>query len=309
MNRHIHKLCGKQPDTHNWFLTPKDIVDKMIANYGYALKGKSVHCLADDYQTSHFYLTLKEKFKQLGLAKLYATKYVENGKGIQACYDGVDEVVKTLNDDGSMFNEYSKATTAECDVIFTNPPFKGIHSMCREILCDKQYVLIIPYVCIPVQIVAAIADGKLFIEPDTIVLKNYDNTKIARCDIISSFKPANYKALQPKTFIGKYDATKHLQFKNVKEPYDILPNIVNCDRMKDFPADYDGIVAVPQPTIIYVANLPQQFEILGMYGPNNYGNTYLNDGKFLCVSKTSYHLTNGKMPFIRLLVKYTGDNK
>lgn len=43
--------------------------------------------------------------------------------------------------------------------------------------------------------VAGIADGKLFIEPETIALQNRDNTKIARCDIISSFKPANYKAL------------------------------------------------------------------------------------------------------------------
>ena len=149
MVRHIHKLCGNRPDTDNWFPTPKDIVDKMVANYGYALNGKSVHCLADDYQTSYFYLILKTKFKELGLAKLYATKYVENGKGIQACYDGVDEVVKTLDDDGSLFNECSKATTAECDVIFTNPPFKGLHKMCREVLHDKQYVIITPYVCLP----------------------------------------------------------------------------------------------------------------------------------------------------------------
>ena len=93
--------------------------------------------------------------------------------------------------------------------------------------------------------IASIADGKLFIEPETIGLQNHDNTKSARCGIVSSFKPANCKTLQSKTFTGKYDATKHLQFKNVKEPYDILPNLVNCDKMKDFPTDYDGIVAVP----------------------------------------------------------------
>lgn len=94
MSRHIHKLSGRKPDNHNWFPTPQDIVDRMIANYGYALKGKSIHCFADDYQTSKFYLTLKTKFNELGLTKLYATKYVENGKGIQAYYDGANEIVK-----------------------------------------------------------------------------------------------------------------------------------------------------------------------------------------------------------------------
>lgn len=46
-----------------------------------------------------------------------------------------------------------------------------------------------------------------------------------------------------------------------------------------------------------------------MYGKKSYSNTYLNNGKFFYVSVRNYHLTNGKMPFIRLLVKYTGDNK
>ena len=307
MSRHIHKLNGKQPDTHNQFPTPKDIVDKMIASYGYALKGKSIHCLADDYQTSWFYKCFKAKFDELGLTKLYATKYVENSKGIQACFDGVNEVVKELDDDGSMFNECSKATTAQCDVIFTNPPFKGIHKMCREILCDKQYVLIIPYACIPAQIVVAIADGKLFIEPHTVNIWNHDNTKGARCNIISSFKPVDIQQLASMTFTGKYDKSKHLHFKNIKEPYDILLDIVNCDKMKDFPTDYDGIVAVPQSAIFYVANLPQQFQIVGMYEKKSHGNTYLNDGKFFYVSIRDYVLENGKMPFIRLLVKYTGD--
>ena len=74
---------------------------------------------------------------------------------------------------------------------------------------------------------------------------NYNHTKQARCDIISSFKSLNYKTLEPRIFTALYDPEKHLQFKNIKEPYDILPNIVNCDRMKDFPVDYDGAVAVP----------------------------------------------------------------
>ena len=39
-------------------------------------------------------------------------------------YDGVQETITELEDDGSLYGPSSLKTTKECDVVFTNPPFK-----------------------------------------------------------------------------------------------------------------------------------------------------------------------------------------
>ena len=67
-------------DSTNQFPTPKDVVEGMVDNYGHGLKGKKIHCFADSTD-SWFYKILKDKFHELGLKKLTATEWIENGKG------------------------------------------------------------------------------------------------------------------------------------------------------------------------------------------------------------------------------------
>lgn len=99
-------------DSTNRFPTPKDVVEGLLQRYGHGLKGKKIHCFADDYRVSWFYKILKERFTELGLAKLTATGYVENGKGVQAIYNGVNETAVELDDDdGSMYGNSSMKAT------------------------------------------------------------------------------------------------------------------------------------------------------------------------------------------------------
>lgn len=75
---------------------------------------------------------------------LVATEWVDGGRGRQVRFDGVREDALELADDGSLFGECSRATTAECDVVFTNPPFQGFSAV-LDAVGKKDFVLVAPH--------------------------------------------------------------------------------------------------------------------------------------------------------------------
>lgn len=86
-------------------------------------------------------------------------------------YDGRNETYAELDDDGSLFGECSKKTTAECDVVFTNPPFKKYSAMMKDVVGGKDFVLLAPHILpyrmndVENQIIYRVARGEVFIEP------------------------------------------------------------------------------------------------------------------------------------------------
>lgn len=107
-----------------------------------------------------------------------ATEWVENGRGRQVAYDGQAETFTELGDDGSLFGESSKATTSECDVVFTNPPFKKYSAMLKDVIGKKDFVLLAPHILpyrindVENQLIYRIAKGEVFIEPKEIAIWN-----------------------------------------------------------------------------------------------------------------------------------------
>lgn len=43
----------------------------------------------------------KQRFAKLGLKSVLATKFVKGGRGIKTFFDGINEVISQLEDDGS----------------------------------------------------------------------------------------------------------------------------------------------------------------------------------------------------------------
>lgn len=162
-----------------------------------------------------------------------------------------------LDDDGSLFGECSRKTTAECDVVFTNPPFKKYSAMLKDVVGRKDFVLLAPHI-LPYrmndaenQIIYRIAKGEVFIEPKEIAIWNEDRTHNAKCVIVSTIKPEGAQKADIE-LSAKYDPAKHKMFIDAEtgEPTDV----VNCDRFKDFPVDWPGLVAIPATTLPKIAN-------------------------------------------------------
>lgn len=109
--KRLNKTRTCRDDSTNRFFTPEDVARGIIDRYAYGLKGKRIHCFADSTD-SWFYKVLKERFADIGLKLLVATEWVEGGRGRQAVYDGQAETLAELEDDGSLFGECSRRTTA-----------------------------------------------------------------------------------------------------------------------------------------------------------------------------------------------------
>lgn len=164
---------------------------------------------------------------------------------------------RELDDDGSLFGECSRKTTAECDVVFTNPPFKKYSAMMKDVVGKKDFVLLAPHILpyrindVENQIIYRIAKGEVFIEPKEISIWNEDRTRQAACVVISTIKPEGVEKVGIE-LSAKYDPAKHKMFIDAEtgEP----TGVVNCDRFKDFPVDWPGLVAIPVTTLIKIAN-------------------------------------------------------
>ena len=205
-----------------------------------------------------------------------ATEWVENGKGRQAAYDGQEETFKELEDDGSLFGECSKKTTAECDVVFTNPPFKKYSAMLKDVIGKKDFVLLAPHILpyrindVENQLIYRIAKGEVFIEPGEIAIWNEDHTRQAACVVVSTIKPEGVQKVDIE-LSAKYDQAKHKMFIDAEtgEP----TGVVNCDRFKDFPVDWPGLVAIPVTTLMKIANQKTRvIDARGMDGYSKYAN-------------------------------------
>ena len=84
-NANLHKAKAAKKDE---FYTKFDDIEKELAHYPGQFRGKTVYCNCDDWRESNFYRYFRDNFAGLGLKKLIATGYKEDGHGVYAIYDG-----------------------------------------------------------------------------------------------------------------------------------------------------------------------------------------------------------------------------
>lgn len=83
---------------------------------------------------------------------------------------------------------------------------------------------------------------------------------------MSTIKPEGVQKVDIE-LSAKYDPAKHKMFIDAEtgEP----TGVVNCDRFKDFPVDWPGLVAIPVTTLIKIAN--QKTRVIDVYGYKSRG--------------------------------------
>lgn len=87
---------------------------------------------------------------------------------------------------------------------------------------------------------------------------------------MSTIKPEGVQKVDIE-LSAKYDPAKHKMFIDAETGEQT--GIVNCDRFKDFPVDWPGLVAIPVTTLIKIANQKVRvIDVNGICGYSKYAN-------------------------------------
>ena len=124
------------------FYTLLSDIEKEMQYYKTHFNNKIIYCPFDDYEKSNVVKYFKDNFKFLGLKKLISTHiHLDGSKSELYEYDGVEEKIILLNDNGDFRSDECTKIKEQSDIIVSNPPF----SLFREIidwLNDKDFILL-----------------------------------------------------------------------------------------------------------------------------------------------------------------------
>lgn len=84
-NSNLHNAKSAKNDE---FYTQLSDIEKEMKYYRSFFKGKVVYCNCDDARQSNFFKYFANNFEFLGLKKLIATGYKEDGNGVALIYEG-----------------------------------------------------------------------------------------------------------------------------------------------------------------------------------------------------------------------------
>lgn len=147
-NKLFHKANKQKNDE---FYTQLIDIERELRHYESHFNGKVVYCNCDDPLTSNFFRYFVSNFKELGLKKVIASCYKENGRGFFFEYTGlelVDEDPKTanvvyFNGDGDFRSQESIDLLEQSDIIVTNPPFSLFREYVAQLVkYDKPFLII-----------------------------------------------------------------------------------------------------------------------------------------------------------------------
>lgn len=264
-NSNLHQAKKNKNDE---FYTQLTDIEKELIHYVDFFEGKTVYCNCDDARESNFFKYFSNRFEELGLKKLIATGYKENGHGVVLIYEGdkngnriVDDEeiqVTELQDDGDFRSDECIEFLKEADVVVTNPPFSLFREYVKQLMeYNKKFLIIgnqnaitfkeiFPYIKND-ELWLGMSMVKEFVQPDKTV-KKFGNvcwfTNIEN-------KRRNTPLDLYKTYTGH---------ENEYPKYDNYDSI-NVDKTSDIPMDYDGVMGVP---ITFLDKYcPNQFEIIG----------------------------------------------
>ena len=250
------------------FYTQLSDIENEVKHYRDQFRDKVIYLNCDDAEWSNFFVYFKMNFHHLGIKKLIATHYLEEGtcykwiidRDVDVNGDGVvnekDLQRTALSQNGDFRSEESVEILKECDIVVSNPPFTLFREYIAQLVeHDKKFLVIGNFNAVTFkEIFPLIKDNKLwigvsprsmdFIQPDKSVKKvnacwftNMKHNK--RSELVILYK--------------KYTEDDYPKYDNY--------NIINLNKVKDIPIDYDGVMGVPI-TFLEKHN-PNQFEILG----------------------------------------------
>lgn len=301
-NNNLHSAKNAKNDE---FYTQLEDIEREMVNYVPFFEGKVVYCNCDDYRLSNFTKCFKDNFEYLKLKKVICTNY-DNGNGAWKYeYDGENETVIQLQENGGFETEECIAFLKEADVVVTNPPFSLFRDYVKQLMdYNKKFLIlgnnnaitykeIFPYIKNnQVWLGRTLFTGKM---PYFKVSENYtlENDRYERrsdglykqvngiCWFTNIPNDGNREILD---LFKKYNPEEYPKYDN----YDAI----ECGRMIYLPMDYDGVIGVPITSLKYLysdgkihANIDgvdTKFDILGIdrYIENNphYGKRFTING-------------------------------
>ena len=102
----------------------------------------------------------------------------------------------------------------------------------------------------------------MLVEPKEFGVWSQGGDRLAKCLVISTIRPEPDIGKVDIELRAKYDPAVHKMF--VDADTGKPTGIVNCDRLKDFPVDWPGLVAVPVTALRQIAN--QRVHVNDVYG-------------------------------------------
>lgn len=267
-------LNGAKRAKNDEFYTRLEDVEAELVHYENHFRDKTVYLNCDD-QDSAFWQYFSERFDDLGLRRLVATKYPE---GLQFCQDrGEGLQVIQLTGDGDFRSDECVELLKQADIVVTNPPFSLFREyMAQLVEHDKKFLVISNLNAITYkEIFPLIRDGKAWIGathfntgmyfgvPDSFVYsssykfaREMDGHRVARVPGTMWFTNLNHKKRHEGLDLVRYYEGNEAAYPRY-DNYDA----VEVSKVKDIPSDYEGVMGVPI-TFLDKHNLGQ-FEIVG----------------------------------------------
>lgn len=292
-----NNLTNAKKAKNDEFYTQYVDIEKELQYYNF--EDKIVYCNCDNPQYSNFYKYFKDKFYIHKIKHLYCTGYNKDGNGYYAEYNGTEEIIKPLNDNGDFRNEECINILKIADVIITNPPFSLFREYVAQLMeYGKKFLIIGNQNAITYkEIFPYIKNNELWLG---LSMNGSNRWFQAPDDYEVKENAAGYKVIDGKKYYFVNGVTWFTNMPHIKQNKPLILTktynpiyypqydnymAINVDKVKDIPIDYDGVMGVPITFLQYYN--PKQFEIIKFRKGD--------DDKDL-----SY---NGNTPYFRILIK------
>lgn len=301
-NTNLHRAKRAKNDE---FYTRLVDVEAELRHYPKAFRGKVVYLNCDD-PSSAFWEYFSQHFTALGLKELVATKYPEGLLYRLQSAGGAVEVVE-LEGDGDFRSPECVEVLKRSDIVVTNPPFSLFREYIGQLMeYDKKFLVIGNMNAITYKEVwpyiqegdlwLGVQSPKRFIVGDTMpdkagqTINQLGKREQAFGNILWFTNLDHTKRHEGLPLVKTYTPEAYPKYDN----YDAI----EVSKVKDIPADYDGVMGVP---ITFLGKWnPDQFEIAGATESEGRG---FSNGLWDSSCVVSQPLIGGARKYKRILIR------
>ena len=269
-NTNLHSAKRAKNDE---FYTRLEDVEAELQHYPNAFRGKVVYLNCDD-ERSAFWGHFSRRFTALGLNELVATKYPEGLLYRLKTAGGAVEVVE-LEGDGDFRSPECVAVLEQADIVVTNPPFSNFRALIGQLMeYDKKFLLLGNLNAATYKEVwPLIQASKLWLggTPSYLAFRVPADSPPKSTRFWIDEEGCKWRSIGNGAWFTNLDHHWRHQPLPLSKTYspEEFPHYDNYDaievsKVKDIPADYDGVMGVP---ITFLGKWnPEQFEIVGVSG-------------------------------------------
>ncbi len=275
------------------FYTLLHDIHKELVNYKDLFKDKIIYCNCDNPKISNFWKYLCKTFHFYGLKELVSTHFNADGNSYVLSYNGGEQEDKAsykyhkLQGSGDFGSQECLDLLKRADIVLTNPPFSLFRDFLDILFEYNKKFLIVGHM-------NAITYKKLFKRfMNNELWLGYNNLNFFKVPdhYITDFQKRTDQGYKIKNGQKFFEMGNIVWYTNLasKKKNERLPltreyipfmyskfdnfDAINCDKIKDIPRDYTGLMAVP--TTFLLKYNPNQFEIIGISGSEQIGSLFI----------------------------------